>query len=952
MVEGTHSVLADGLERERLQLAIEAAQLGTWECDLDKAVITVSARAADILGRSGLGALSLDSWRDQLHPDDKDRVYATFMGAAAERAPYREQYRVRLPDGGVRWVAASGVIVGEGDGRAATAIGIIEDITDRKLAEEALIGKSHALAESEAQYRIMGEAIPYGVWLCDANGGARYVSPSFLELLDMTQEEQSEFGWTRRYDPDTVKAMLDRWMHCIRTGELWEYEHRILGPDNEYRTVLSRGRPVRDDDGTITSWVGVNLDITDRKRAETEVARKKAELEIALNQVKELDEAKSRFFANVSHELRTPLALILGPVDDLLANADMPSAWRNDLDVVRRNAQTLLAYVTDLLDLSRLDAGPMRPDYRQSDLADSVRQIAAHFQAAAARRGVALLVDAPERLAAQIDPAKLGRVVFNLMSNAFKHVPDRIGLVEVRLTAAGENAVIEVGDNGPGVPGDMRERIFQRFVQGDEPQRGAGTGLGLAIAKEFVARHGGTVVVGDAPAGGALFRVVIPLTAPEGTPVGPAAGAGLGDLIVVAEGGDAIPTDADPAIPDEDRPLVLVVEDNPDLRAFIAKNLSGVARVAVAEDGADGLAAAERLVPDLVLTDIMMPRMNGDQMVAEMRARAHLAEIPIMVLSARADQPLRTRLLSGQTQDYLVKPFAADELRARVGNLLQAKRARDLLWAEVEGRQENLEELARQVAAVNRTLRLNADEMRVARDRAEQATLAKSAFLNMVSHELRTPLTQLELQLALFERRFRKGLDEREDEIFTDLATAMRRLTRLVGSVLEYSRVAGGRLSVRVERFDPARLVVEACADARDEARRHGLELACAAEGDVPPLVSDPALVRVAIRNLLDNAIKYTPQGRVSARVLAMGWLVRIEVSDTGIGIPSDCQQKVFEPFEHIETVERKHAPGVGLGLALVKEIVTTLGGRVSLVSVPGQGSTFTVELPSMEGMR
>ncbi|MBF0333644.1 MAG: response regulator [Alphaproteobacteria bacterium] len=706
---------------------------------------------------------------------------------------------------------------------------------------------------------------------------------------------------------------------------------------------------MRDEHGAITSWVGVNLDITDRKRAETDAARKKAELEVALNQVRDLDEAKSRFFANVSHELRTPLALILGPVDDLLANADMPSAWRNDLDVVRRNAQTLLAYVTDLLDLSRLDAGPMRPDYRQSDLADSVRQIAAHFQAAAARRGVALLVDAPERLAAQIDPAKLGRVVFNLMSNAFKHVPDRTGLIEVGLRAAGGNAVIEVGDNGPGVPGDMREMIFERFARGGEPQRGGGTGLGLAIAKEFVAQHGGTVVVDDAAAGGALFRVVIPLTAPEGTPVAQAVGDALGDVVMVAEGGsaDAIPTDADGAAPGEDRPLVLVVDDNPDLRAFIAKSLSGLARIATAEDGVDGLAAAERLAPDLVLTDIMMPRMSGDRMVAEMRARPHLAEIPIMVLSARADQPLRTRLLRGRTQDYLVKPFAADELRARVDNLLQAKRARDLLWAEVEGRQRNLEELAREVAAVNRALRRNADEMRVARDKAEQATQAKSAFLDMVSHELRTPLTQLELQLALLQRRF--GVD---DESFADIGAAMGRLTRLVDSVLEYSRVAGGRLNVRVERFDPAQLVVAACADARDEAGRHGLELDCATEGGVPPLVSDPALVGVVIRHLLDNAIKYTPRGRVSARVMAMGRLVRIEVSDTGIGIPPDRQQKVFEPFEHLEDVDRKHAPGVGLGLALVKEIVTTLGGRVSLVSAPGQGSAFTVELPSMEGMR
>lgn len=818
----------------------------------------------------------------------------------------------------------------------------------------ALLRKTGELEESEAQYRAMGEAVPYGVWLCDARGGARYFSQSFLDLQEMTLEEMQGFGWTKRYAPGEVDAMMDGWMHCIDTGEPWEYELRILGSDGEYRTILSRGRPVRDGRGTITSWAGVNLDITDRKRAEVEVAGKKAELELALIQIKALDESKNRFFANVSHELRTPLALILGPVDELLAEPATPPDCRRDLEVVRRNAQTLLTYVNDLLDLSRLDAGHLVLDYSEADLARIVGFVTDHFAWATSQRGIDLRVTAPASLAAQVDSAKVGRVLFNLVSNAFKHVSDGSGWIAVALGAEDGHAVITITDNGPGIPVAMRERIFQRFVQGDDPQRSAGTGLGLAIAWEFVSQHGGSMAVEDAPGGGALFRVVLPLAAPEGTRIG-TAGSIPGDPGMAAmrapEPEPEPEAEAEPggAASEAGLPVVLVVEDNPDLRTFIARTLKGVARVATARDGVEGLATAERLRPDLVLTDIMMPRMSGDRMVAALRAQAELADIPIMVLSARADEPLRTRLLRGQAQDYLVKPFTPDELQARVANLLHIKRARDFLQAEVASRHESLEELAHELAVINRKLRRTADAMAVARDEAEAASKAKSAFLNMVSHELRTPLTQLELQLALLQRRFRGAFDAEQDQILVGLAAALRRLTHMVGSVLEYSRIESGRLTIHPERFDLAELVSAACTDVREEAKQRGLDLVFEADGDVPPLMSDPVLVRVILHNLLDNAIKYTPQGRVSARTSGRDGLLRIEVADTGLGIPAELQRKIFEPFEHLESVDRKHAPGVGLGLALVKEIVASLDGRVSVTSASGQGSTFTVELPSRE---
>lgn len=701
-----------------------------------------------------------------------------------------------------------------------------------------------------------------------------------------------------------------------------------------------------------------------RQRLEEANATLEQRVQERTRQLEEANEAKSRFFANVSHELRTPLALILGPVDEILAETALPTAWRRDLEVVRRNAQTLLATVTDLLDLSRIDAGRSEVARSRIDLVRLAARVVDHFASASAQRGIALRVRGPEVLAADVDADKVGRVLFNLLSNAFKHVPRESGWVEVVLAADGGHAVITVTDNGPGIARGMRDTIFQRYAQGGDRQRRLGTGLGLAIAREFVVLHGGTIQVLDTPGGGACFQVALPREVPGGcvatavdgmvAAAGGPAGEPVGPDLFGDWGGPAVTAAPETGTAD-DRPSatalpqVLVVEDNPDLQGFIARTLRSIAQVATADDGVDGLAAIDRLRPDLVLSDIMMPRMTGDEMIAAVRSRPEFADLPMMVLSARADEPLRIRLLRGQVQDYLVKPFAADELRARVANLLQIKRARDLLQAELAGSRNTLEDLAREVAAANRQLRIAADEMRTARDRAEEASRVKTSFLNLVSHELRTPLTQLEIQLALLKRRFRSMINGDQDDGLAVLTAAVRRLSQVVNSVLTYSRIESGPVTVNRTRFDLGALVADACLAVQEDARRHGLGLSCETDAPLPLLVSDPGLVRVMVDNLLDNAIKYTPQGRVVARVSAQDQRLRIEVTDTGIGIGPEVQERVFEPFVHGEEVDHKHTPGVGLGLALVRQIVCALDGRVQLTSTPGEGSTFALILPSLE---
>ncbi|HEU4533284.1 MAG TPA: HAMP domain-containing sensor histidine kinase, partial [Polyangiaceae bacterium] len=251
--------------------------------------------------------------------------------------------------------------------------------------------------------------------------------------------------------------------------------------------------------------------------------RANVELVEAHRRAVELERAKTDFFANVSHELRTPLTLVVGPVERLLASPGLSAEQRRQLQLVDKNARSLLEHVNDLLDAAKLEAGGLAPRLRRVDLAELVRETAALFGAAAQQGSIALALEAPEALAADCDPGQLRRVVTNLLSNAFKHAPPG-GNVRVRLEGRDGVARLAVEDDGPGVPEGMEGLVFERYRQLEgEGRRAIGTGLGLAIVKEFVGMHGGSVGVDKAPGGGARFVVELPLEAPERAPADAAA---------------------------------------------------------------------------------------------------------------------------------------------------------------------------------------------------------------------------------------------------------------------------------------------------------------------------------------------------------------------------------------------------------------------------------------------
>lgn len=390
----------------------------------------------------------------------------------------------------------------------------------------------------------------------------------------------------------------------------------------------------------------------------------------------ELDALKSQFFANVSHELRTPLTLVMSPLRHRLERDDLSAAERQEDEMMLRNARLLYRHVSDLLDASKLESGRMNVAYATVDIGALTRATAAQFDSMAYERRFDFRVNAPASLFAQVDAEKFERILLNLLSNALKFTPDG-GRIDVRLKAEGELVVMEVQDNGPGVPANLREAVFERFRQiaGGPQRRFGGTGLGLSIVKEFVELHRGTVAVTEALGGGALFEVRLPLSAPAGTAL--QAQPSQIDFMVEHQIVDELRVhpsiDGIAAVEsvNDYRPLVLLVEDNADMNAYIADLLRAHYRVRCAFDGREGLEQALKEAPDLMICDLMMPRMSGDEMAVEMHQTKGLEDTPIIMLTAIADDDLRLRLLKSDVQEYLVKPFVANELLARVARIIK-----------------------------------------------------------------------------------------------------------------------------------------------------------------------------------------------------------------------------------------------------------------------------------------
>ncbi|MEV7969533.1 SpoIIE family protein phosphatase [Sphaerisporangium sp. NPDC088356] len=414
----------------------------------------------------------------------------------------------------------------------------------------------------------------------------------------------------------------------------------------------------------------------------------------------ELDRAKTAFFSNISHEFRTPLTLIMGPVQELRGElAGAGPQVRENLEVVHRNGLRLGKLVNTLLDFSRIEAGRMQARYEPADLDSVTAELASVFRSAIEKAGLAFHVDCPPLAEpVYIDRSMWEKVVLNLLSNALKFTFE--GSIRVALRAEEGHAVVTVADTGIGVPEHELPRLFERFhrIESARSRSNEGSGIGLALVRELVGLHGGSITADSAEGEGTTLTIRVPfghehLPADSLVPAGAADGVSATADPFVEEALRWLPGDDDPrgaapaaatasgavhphAAPDAALPRLLIADDNADMRDYLTRLLRPAYQVSVVTDGRSALDAVRADAPDLLISDVMMPRLDGLQLVAALRADRRTADIPVLLLSARAGQESSIEGLEAGADDYLVKPFSSAELLARVRANVELARMR------------------------------------------------------------------------------------------------------------------------------------------------------------------------------------------------------------------------------------------------------------------------------------
>lgn len=405
---------------------------------------------------------------------------------------------------------------------------------------------------------------------------------------------------------------------------------------------------------------------------------------VQAERIRELDRIKSRFFANISHEFRTPLSLILGPVNQAMESIPASESLTDEnelpvkgkhLSLIRRNALRLQSLVDQLLDLSKLDNGKMILSVSEGNIIQFIRSIVFSFESLAERKHIHYHTSFPAELDnAFFDHDKLEKILVNLLSNAFKFTPEH-GTIRVSVDQHKSNLKIQVSDSGSGMKPEEVDKIFDRFYQ-VEGTEAKGTGIGLALVKEIVNLHGGQISVDSIQGEGTNFKLILPYQKqyfpPETAFVGQHLD-GASTHKFSAELAETLPVPNGSNRFTKELPLALVVEDNPDLRHYICENIQDQFQVIIAKDGQEGIDIATEQIPDIIISDVMMPKKTGFELCEQLKKDQRSSHIPIILLTARVGQEHKIEGLEQGADDYLTKPFDIRELNIRMANLIEQR---------------------------------------------------------------------------------------------------------------------------------------------------------------------------------------------------------------------------------------------------------------------------------------
>ncbi|MET0592747.1 MAG: ATP-binding protein [Polyangiaceae bacterium] len=654
-----------------------------------------------------------------------------------------------------------------------------------------------------------------------------------------------------------------------------------------------------------------------------------------------IDRAKTAFFSNVSHEFRTPLTLMLAPLEDELAEkvAPLPPARRDRLEAAHRNSLRLLKLVNSLLDFARIEAGRTQAAFEPTDLAAHSAELASSFRSAVERAGVALVIDCPPLATkAYVDREMWEKILLNLLSNAFKHTFE--GAIEVRVREEADRVVVRVKDSGVGIPATELPRLFERFHRVKEVKSRSyeGTGIGLALVRELVNLHGGDVHVESELGAGTTFTVTLPLgsahlpaekvrAAKEHAPHGASASTAAFVQEALQWLPHAAPSDdvarslpppslrgaAELAVATstdvKHRPRIVWADDNADMREYVRRLLAERYEVSAFSNGADALAAIREHRPDLVLTDVMMPLLDGFGLLQALRDDSRTRTLPVLLLSARAGEESALEGLEAGADDYLVKPFSARELLARVRTHLDLARLRREWATELE-----------------------------------RANSELAAFSYSVSHDLRAPLRAIDgFSRALLDE-YNDKLDERGRHYLERVRVGSQRMGALIDDLLKLSRLGRSELRREPILLDVIAREIVAELQKRDPARHVAIDI----EGGLDAY-ADSRLMTVMLENLLGNAWKFTSKREHA--IITMGQEkalgeTRFFIRDNGAGFDMSHATKLFEPFHRMHKVSEFE--GTGIGLATVSRIVSRHGGRIWADAKSGEGATFFFTLGAM----
>jgi signal transduction histidine kinase len=684
----------------------------------------------------------------------------------------------------------------------------------------------------------------------------------------------------------------------------------------------------------------------------------RAELEASNQKLRELDEAKSRFFANISHELRTPLTLLIAPLESLIQRAEStrPPEERDLMNTMHGNSMRLLKLINDLLDLVRLESGRAQVHTQRVNVNDFINGLANAVGSVAKDKRIHLHAHVDEDLGSVLaDPEKLERICLNLLFNALKFTAAN-GHVNFSALKTDGWLAIEVRDSGMGIPADQLPHIFNRFWQADtsSQRKFQGMGIGLALVKELAEAQGGNVVAVSEVGKGTTMTVNIPLLQGE-----PSTTEDESDE--TTEGADAdAPQNKDwiaelyrraelfPAMtslqatlrPVETgagrsrKPMLLIADDEPDMLRFLKSQLSGTFEILEAVDGQQAVEKAAQFLPDIILSDMMMPEKDGLQVCRELRERSITRSIPVVLLTARADEKTKMECLAAGASDFLAKPFSLTEIMVRLKNLVDSR----LFQKELVVQKQQLENALEQIKETESMLVQN----------------EKLASLGRLSagliHEINNPLNYARQGLGIISRSI-KSLPEEERADFADtvkdVEEGVNRVIQIISDLRGFTRTTN-----QLNHAFDLKNVVNTCMRFFAHVWKDGIQR----EVDIPDELEirgdSNQFVQVLI-NFIQNALdamatKEYPEGESACLKLsasARGNRTILSIKDNGPGIPQEIRDKIFDPFFTTKDV----GEGMGLGLSICNRIIADHGGRIEVRSQPGQFTEFILELPSTD---